>query len=1226
MRRPSKEAPVRIQPDSPLRGWHWGRYELRRELGRGATGIVFEAVDCESGGVVALKTLAKLDPENLFRLKQEFRALADLEHENFVRFGELACEDGQWFFTMERVEGTTFLQYVRAPIEAVRSKQAGELGFDERRLRRVLAQLVEGLAALHEAGHVHRDVKPSNVLVTTEGRVVLLDFGLMKHVGSDGAMSGTPTYMAPEQLAGERLTPATDWYAVGVMLREALTGGLPFAGNVHEIANAKLAEKPSGEWPKSTAPEDLRALSVALMARDPEARMAIDGIREHLGLRRPSVPVRELFVGRQQELEQLRGALTRARGGPVPVLVLGEPGIGKTALVEKFLSELPGHVVVLRGRGYEQESVPFGEADTLIDALSEYLRGLPDHDVEELIANGVSNAAKMFPVLYRVPVIGRQRTDGQILNPSTLREQSYSELAHIVKALSTTHTLAVFVDDLQWTDGDSMALLSAVFVKSGARCLFVTTLRAGQRVTAEAKSFASEFVTIEMASLSEVESEALSRALGSITDEALRDAVLREAAGHPLFLSELWRAAQTGRLARQSGARLQDVLWARVAQRDASERHFLRMTALAGAPTPYTVIARAAGLDAGECLTRLAGLRAAQLIRIVRIGNDRCVELYHDRIREAVMEHLRARGKAQVAALQLALGRALLGATTEENLPRRIFAIVHHLNAGKTEITDDSQRRRLAELNLLASRQAYRETAFDSALMYARVGIECLPATSGGGTLWRDLHVARFTAEYLTLGRDVARRTFELIKSRAATALVKAPAYHAWIDLDGSDFPGEAVASGREILEELGVAAPRRATKLQVLLEFGLAKLAQKNRPAKRFADAAPLTDARLQCVTQLLVPLVNAAYYCDMNLSLWLFLKVARIAMANGLSETAPFAFAAYGTMLLALTGNRTEAEAFAQLGAELGQRTNRPRIIALTVGLGAGGVLPWVTSLKKSLDLLDIAIRASRVAGDATSEMLNWRMRVEYLAGSGVSLGEVFNDAVRLRERALVYRSQLSLEHAGSLMRYVATLRGTTPSAVDYPSSLSAMAAARAYVYEGEVAYLMGAAVSDMDALLRRLSRVEHTISLNPLRVDAHLLRGLVSARACETLSGVGWLARVIRIVRALRKLLKWAKGCPANFEPHALILRAELLRVLRRDRDASVAYERAICSCRTHGTAKHEAIACELAAAHARACGDASQADRYRLAAVDAYRRWGADAKAAALLASGAREADA
>src|SRR5437763_1079887 len=120
------------------------RYRLGNVLGRGATGVVYEAYDARSDSVVALKTIEASNAESLYRLKQEFRSLADVQHPNLVRFGELSYEEGQWFFTMELVRGTNFLEHVRPGMR-----------LDEARLRATLPQLVEAIAAIHDAGHAH---------------------------------------------------------------------------------------------------------------------------------------------------------------------------------------------------------------------------------------------------------------------------------------------------------------------------------------------------------------------------------------------------------------------------------------------------------------------------------------------------------------------------------------------------------------------------------------------------------------------------------------------------------------------------------------------------------------------------------------------------------------------------------------------------------------------------------------------------------------------------------------------------------------------------------------------------------------------------------------------------------------------------------------------------------------------------------------------------------------
>lgn len=274
------------------------------------------------------------------RLKHEFHSLLDLHHPNLVSLGELVSQGNQWFFTMELVDGADFYAYVRPD------------ALDEARLRSALPQLARGLAARHAAGMVHRDVKPTNVMVDGEGRVVLLDFGLAANV-SDRARAGethavgTAEYMAPEQAASKPVGPEADWYSVGVVLYEALTGKLPYQGSSLEVLMDKQRyEPPPPRAVSAGVPADLDALCVDLLRFDPSARPSGRDVLRRLGAEdvvRGAPPSSSLhhrapFIGRQRELDALARAFEDTREGtPVTVVVSGESGVGKSALVRRFL-------------------------------------------------------------------------------------------------------------------------------------------------------------------------------------------------------------------------------------------------------------------------------------------------------------------------------------------------------------------------------------------------------------------------------------------------------------------------------------------------------------------------------------------------------------------------------------------------------------------------------------------------------------------------------------------------------------------------------------------------------------------------------------------------------------------------------------------------------------------------------------------------------------------------
>jgi serine/threonine protein kinase len=248
-----------------------GRFRVSRLIGCGGMGAVYEAEDRDAGARVALKVLGRLEPKAVKRFKDEFRILADTIHPHLVRLHDLFMEEGTWFFTMDLIEGRT----LSAHLESM-----GPPGSEsrEREIRRLLPQLVEGVAAIHATGHIHRDLKPPNVLVSLGGRLTIVDFGLVGGLPDGGDVGplpvvGTANYMAPEQARGEPATRASDWYAVGTMLHEALTGRSPFKGSASEVLREKRSGgalrlfDDEGSWPT-----DLVTLCRRLLSPDPADR------------------------------------------------------------------------------------------------------------------------------------------------------------------------------------------------------------------------------------------------------------------------------------------------------------------------------------------------------------------------------------------------------------------------------------------------------------------------------------------------------------------------------------------------------------------------------------------------------------------------------------------------------------------------------------------------------------------------------------------------------------------------------------------------------------------------------------------------------------------------------------------------------------------------------------------------------------------------------------------
>ena len=377
-------------------------YEILGELGRGSMGVVYKAQDHQLGRLVALKVLHGprcQDPEALERFRREARTASALNHPHICTIYTLGEHQDQPFLVMEFIEGHT----LRARMDA---------GPSLAQLLRWVGQVARALQAAHAAGIVHRDIKPDNLLVRADDVVKVLDFGVARLLSDStlraltltgkatdpGTLIGTVRYMAPEQARCEAVGGPADLFALGIVLYELATGRHPFEaasalGTLHAVIEQQPI-LPSRLNPKLAGA--LEWLIVRMLEKEPRQRPSAEEVVALLdGLWQAPRSALDLLpgegweggalaadkprpLGRRRELAELQKAFVSARAGRgLLACVTGEPGLGKTTLVESFVDDLlvRGHSFYL-ARGCCSERLAGSEAYLpVLEALESLLRG-----------------------------------------------------------------------------------------------------------------------------------------------------------------------------------------------------------------------------------------------------------------------------------------------------------------------------------------------------------------------------------------------------------------------------------------------------------------------------------------------------------------------------------------------------------------------------------------------------------------------------------------------------------------------------------------------------------------------------------------------------------------------------------------------------------------------------------------------------------------------------------
>jgi serine/threonine protein kinase len=1254
-------------------GTRLGEYVLERRVGVGGMGEVFAARHVASNELIALKTLSSTSATRLYRFKREFRVLADVAHRNLIRLHDLVVPDGQpnsssselsvpsqagglAFFTMELLDGEPFVEWVRGktPVGTLTPALL-------ERLELGLRQLVEGVHHLHVHECIHRDLKPSNVLVTAEGRVVILDFGLVselsdpdKGITRDGQLLGTPSYMAPEQATGQRVGRAADYYAIGVMLYQALTGHLPFAGSILQ----QLVEKQSGVIPDPSeavegVPGWLGDLCMRLLAREPEARPSGQELLDHVRAVKVSASESaQVFVGRRAELASLRAALheLHERRAAVIVHLRGRSGNGKSTLGQRFRAELrEGEVVVLHGRCREREAVPYKGVDAVIDSLSAYLRNLPAEAREQLCPSDLDALVRVFPVLDEIWDEGEE----QLLGLNEVRALGWATLRRLLERVAERHPIVMHIDDFQWADLDSVQLLQALVrpPESPAIMLLVSYRSETQGSDALTALLTDDVLcgpevrTVELEALTsadaqELASSLLESVLGSdkgvdtrIDVDARQTraaAIALRSGGSPLFIAQM---ALGGRELESSDADLDHVIVRRLSELDEGARRLLEVVAVFGGPMPT---AQALELCPGSSEAQLASLCDMGLFVRERDvferesgehdgtakGGDR-VEAAHDRVRELVLARL---PEAERARLHGEIGARLLADLTgDDGQPKGdgLFTLVNHLDAGigKLDALALDRRLELARLNYAAGKRALESTAWIAARRYLGFAHQLIEpwlaraqAGEGEHELCVDIGFARAQAELALENPEGDAVIKQLLGwSLAMHDYTRIAHWYAW-HLFPTTRWAECVEFGRAVLPKLGFRVPGRVSWLRALLSFLWGSRAISSIGIERIRELPAIADERIHAGVDIVMITCAQARAVDIKLHFGMMGWHGRLLAKHGFHDGAPVALTNLALTMAAL-GKTVRAQQLVEVARALPEHRNVSILAQVATQSIEVWALPIYTPARAALARTEqVYARACDVAPKSQVGAIMVALAfTEYLAG--VPLPEFMKflqtDAARHESamlslvndlRKVVRRSVESLM-LGPMHGEIGDLTEGLPDLTEYyAKTVVPVLQAMLEVLHGD--YERG--WKSASSLTRSQERQIGPIWLTP----AHAMFGVICMSERWANASAAERRRMAGITRRYRATTRrWAGRCAENYAPMAAIVEAEIAGRAGKHDLAVTELERARTIASKGQMTWLSALASERLARLAERRGHATVARAALEDAREAYASWGA-----------------
>jgi predicted ATPase/signal transduction histidine kinase len=1248
---------------------------------------VYAAVDAATSERVVLKCLKGAHPpvSEIERLRREFHYTRARNHAGITRSLRLEAQ-GNGLVLVQENAGDSLRHLLSSRAIGV----ADALG--------IARSLAEVLSAIHRDGLVHRDVNPNNIIVRRAPpglEVRLTDFGLAIPVPPGGlqvgeVLEGTFAYMAPEQTGrpAHRIDHRSDLYALGVTLHEMLAGATPFAGSDPlELIHSHLTRTPVPVHEVNPlVPAGISSIVLKLLAKNPDDRyqsgaglgadlaewldrLGTDRVRAPFQPGAADVPARLLLpsalYGRESETAQLAQSLRSAADGASELIILtGEAGVGKTSLVLQGIGDARGGALFAWGKYEAGSGAPLG---AIVQALRLAVRR-----ILTLGAGGIAEwrtrltnalGATVRIAVDLVPEMAHLAVDPPPLSELSTRlaeNRLFGSLAALLQSLATPgHPFVLFLDDLQWADPASLALLARLFDGGGLRGTLIVLasrlpgIAPGQDGERLVRTIANTARRVELGPLG---AEDLRRLVAdalaaSVQDAApLADRILESTAGNPFWARTMLRSLHEqgtivprGRGWSWDQARVERsgptenvarAIAQRIAALSADARRILEVAWGVGGDVLRQDLALVTDLDE-ETIEAALGEAAARGILSVetsaapgpglvdgRVAGVTAVHFAHDRIRDAVAETITPEREREI---RLALGRHLRDRLQQPQRGERLLEIAGHLNRAMDLIVDPGERVALAAIDLEAASRARRAAAYPTALACAEAGIALL-----GETRWE-------TSRVLALGlcdeaAEAAYLCTDFVRCESLVAEIQAHTSSVLEGVQAHDvllhcymaqqrLP-EAVALGLRILGTLGIHVPRKPGMLHMLWHLARAKLAIGGRTPEELARLDEMRDPVELAATRLAATVGSICFFTTPEVLPVIGLQAVRLAARRGNSPFAAFSYGFYA-VILGILGDVEGCHAFGRFAMDLVDRFKVEELRAKIPTMFFALIDHRKNSLQGTIAPLLGAYRSGLEIGDIEFAALAQLNYVAHLWFAGRGLQEIHDACAtylpaveRLKQERHGVDMRVVWQLVQNLMGLAADPLHLEGAAFSETASIPGLVAVEnretlnmVYAFDGVLRYLLGDIegalehAGDVEAFLKRSGEV----GTFPME---HFYLALTFLAAAEKRAGPSRKRLLRRAKRHQGILRKWADHAPVNHLHKWTLVEAERLRL--RGRDAVRLYDDAIAGARDNGYVQDFALASELCGRHFLAKRQERIASLYMRDALHGYARWGAKVK--------------